>query len=386
MKKLIILIITTILCTGCWNYRELNELGIVSAVAISKEDTDYVLDFLLVNTINTEKSGLNESPTTVISAKGKNIYEASRSLGLQTSKNFFLADIKYIYISPEVLKEDLTEIIDFLIRDTKLSLNFLVITSTETNGKDILSTLSHFDINPANNIANIIRISEEKYGKIHALTVKDLASMHLSEGIDVIYPNAYLHGNEKDGQNNDSLANADSENYIEIKNMVFFDHDGNEVTLSDNNTIVYNLINNNSKNISVTIPCEGGTFSFETFNNKFKLIDDLKNNQIKIKGELDAEIIYYGCKNNLNDYNELNKLTDLSVNYIIQNIKETYKFSQAHQYDFLGIGNFIYKKNNKYFDFQNKDWKTEGLPYLNIDTDIKINLSKQGNLKGDLDE
>ena len=55
-----------------------------------------------------------------------------------------------------------------------------------------------------------------------------------------------------------------------------------------------------------------------------------------------------------------------------------------YNYDFLGLGNYIYKNNYKYFDFENKDWNKDGLNKLNLKYNIDVSLYKQGNLRGDL--
>ena len=127
MKKVILLIFLTFICTGCYNYKELNELGIVSAMGISKDGDLYNLDIQLLNVLDSEKSGLNKSPITVISGQGETIFEAARSMNKKTSKVFFLADVDYVFLDQSVLNDGLDEIMDFLIRDTRLSLNFLVV-------------------------------------------------------------------------------------------------------------------------------------------------------------------------------------------------------------------------------------------------------------------
>ena len=117
MKKVILLIFLTFVCTGCYNYKELNELGIVSAMGISKDGDLYNLDIQLVNVLDSEKSGLNKSPITVISGQGKTIFEAARSMNKKTSKIFFLADVDYVFLDQSVLNDGLDEIMDFLVRD-----------------------------------------------------------------------------------------------------------------------------------------------------------------------------------------------------------------------------------------------------------------------------
>ena len=60
------------------------------------------------------------------------------------------------------------------------------------------------------------------------------------------------------------------------------------------------------------------------------------------------------------------------------------KDDKKYNYDFLGLGNYIYKNNNKYFDFEKKDWNKEGLNKLNLKYNMDVSLYKQGNLRGDL--
>lgn len=65
-------------------------------------------------------------------------------------------------------------------------------------------------------------------------------------------------------------------------------------------------------------------------------------------------------------------------------ITKAFNKSKKYNYDFLGLGNYIYKNNNKYFDFEKKDWNKEGLNKLNLKYNMDVSLYKQGNLRGDL--
>ena len=221
MKKVILLLILVFICTGCYNYKELNDLGIVSAMGISKDGEVYNLDIQLLNVLDSEKSGLNKSPITVISGQGKTIFEAIRSMNKKTSKVFFLADVDYVFLDKSVLNDSIDEIMDFLVRDTKLSLNFLIITSTQNSSLDILSSISHFDTNSANNLYNAIINSEKRYGGINSLHVRELVSNYYSKGKDTIFPNVYIKDTNNSSEN-DSLEDSKSESYVEVKNMVFF--------------------------------------------------------------------------------------------------------------------------------------------------------------------
>ena len=382
MKKVILLIFLTFVCTGCYNYKELNELGIVSAMGISKDGDLYNLDIQLLNVLDSEKSGLNKSPITVISGQGETIFEAARSMNRKTSKVFFLADVDYVFLDQSVLNDGLDEIIDFLIRDTRLSLNFLVVTSTENKSLDILSSISHFDTNSANNLYDAVMNSETRYGGINSLHVRELINNYYAKGKYTIFPNVYIKDTRKSSEN-DSLEDSKSESYVEVKNMVFF-KDKEAIELTDEETKGVNFLRNKIKNATLTIECDGGYFTIETLESKMKLKSKLNIDQLNVKGNVGAEIVYYGCKDNLDNADVLKSISKKAEKEVESYITKAFNKSKKYNYDFLGLGNYIYKNNYKYFDFENKDWNKDGLNKLNLKYNIDVSLYKQGNLRGDL--
>lgn len=382
MKKIILLIFLTFICTGCYNYKELNELGIVSAMGISKDGDLYNLDIQLLNVLDSEKSGLNKSPITVISGQGETIFEAARSMNKKTSKVFFLADVDYVFLDQSVLNDGLDEIMDFLIRDTRLSLNFLVVTSTENKSLDILSSISHFDTNSANNLYDAIMNSETRYGGINSLHVRELINNYYAKGKYTIFPNVYIKDTRKSSEN-DSLEDSKSESYVEVKNMVFF-KDKEAIELTDEETKGVNFLRNKIKNATLTIECDGGYFTIETLESKMKLKSKLNIDQLNVKGSVGAEIVYYGCKDNLDNVGVLKSISKKAEKEIESYITKAFNKSKKYNYDFLGLGNYIYKNNYKYFNFENKDWNKDGLNKLNLKYNIDVSLYKQGNLRGDL--
>lgn len=386
MKKIIIILIVLFMTSGCWNYKELNNLGIVSAIGVEKEGDDYLLNVQLVNIVEAGKNGISESPITVITGKGKTLFEASRSLSLRSPKVFFISNLEYVLLDEKIIKDDLDEILDYLTRDTRLPLNFLIITSTDSKPNEILSALSQFDINSSSNLSQIIKLSEKRYGASYSLTIKDLLNYHLSYGIEPIYPSVYLNGNEEETTETENLEKSNSNNFVALKTLVFVNDKKEIISLTEEESFGYNFLVNHISNASITSRCNGGYFTIETLDSNINFKDKLNKNTLIIDGEVEAEIASYGCKDNLNEVKTLDKLSKTAKNTIENYIKDTIKLAKENNTDFIGIGNFIYKNKNNYFDFKNKDWNKNGLSNLNIDYEIKVKLIKQGSLRGDLDE
>lgn len=382
MKKLIFLLLILLTCTGCWNYKELTELGVISAMGISKKDDKYIVDLQLINIIEAGNSGITESPVIVISGEGDTIAEAIRSMNMKSSKVFFSSNIEYVIIDKSVQK-NLKEVLDFLARDIKLSLNFLIVTSTDDSPKDILSALSQFNLSPASNISELIKRSEERNGASYSMTFKDFLGKYLAVGVTPVYPNIHLIGNEEKAEENETLEKSDSNIYVEIYNLVAFDKTGNLINLGEDESLGYNFLNNHVSNATITSSCGKNYFTIETLKTNVGF-SELKDNKVTIKGDIQAEIFFYGCDYDLNKTDTLKKISNITEKKIKDSLKKTISLSKETKTDFIGVGNWLYKNYNDYFDLYKNNWEEEGLQNLEFDYDINVKLLKQGNLKGDI--
>lgn len=383
MKKIFLILCVIVMCTGCWNYKELTELGIVSAMAISKKDNKYVIDLQLVNIVEAGDKGVPESPISVMSGEGDTIADAIRSINMKISKVFFSSNMEYMIIDKSVMDDSLEEILDFLARDTKLSLNFLIVTSTNDKPEDVLAALSQFNLNPASNVSELVRRSEGRYGASTSITFKEFLAKHLANGVTPVVPNVKLVGKVSEADDSETLKESDSNNYVEVDNLVAFDENGNAIILETDESFGYNFLNNHIQNGSVTSHCGDNYFTIQTLKSKIGF-GELKGNKLKIEGEVQGEVFFYGCEENLNNEKTLDKLSELTKETITNYIKKTVNLAKESKTDFIGVGNYLYKNEYDYFDFDKKDWNKEGLPNIEFDYDIKVTLLKQGNLKGDI--
>lgn len=371
------------MCTGCWNYKELTELGIVTAMAISKKDNKYVIDMQFVNIVEAGDKGVPESPISVMSGEGDTIADAIRSINMKMSKVFFSSNMEYMIIDKSVADESLEEVMDFLARDTKLSLNFLIVTSTNEDPKNVLAALSQFNLNPASNVSELVRRSEGRYGASTSITFKEFLAKYLANGITPVIPNVKLVGEVLEAEDNETLKESNSNNYVEVDNLVAFDEKGEAIILGTDESFGYNFLNNHIQNGAVTSACGENYFTVQTLKSKIGF-GELKGNKLSVDGEVQAEVFFYGCENDLNNEKTLDKLSKITKKTITEYIEKTINLAKEKKVDFVGIGNYLYKNENDYFDFDKKDWNTDGLSNIELDYNIEVTLLKQGNLKGDI--
>lgn len=139
------------LLTSCWNYRELDEMGIVSGAALdrSKESKNYLLTVEIINTKGGKDPQIRPS---VMCMEGETVFDAVRNIIRKAGKRIYWSHAKVVIISEEIAREGIVDVLDFLNRDAEIRAEiFLVISKEKTaaellRGKDIVHDTISFHI------------------------------------------------------------------------------------------------------------------------------------------------------------------------------------------------------------------------------------------------
>ena len=139
--KILIILIAMFLLNGLNNSREINDLAIVSAIGIDKvDDTNYRVSAIVLNPSKEESGSGSSSSSKMILYEGEDstIQEAIRKMILESPRKLYLAHMELLLISESVAKEDLTNVLDFFIRDNEGSNKFLFVLAKEVEPREIL--------------------------------------------------------------------------------------------------------------------------------------------------------------------------------------------------------------------------------------------------------
>ena len=126
MKKIIITFLIFLLC-GCYNYKELNKIAIVSSIGIDKKKDNYIVSAQIMNAKNDEKS--DSSNIIVYSEKGKSIDDALRKITQKSPKLLYGGHLNKLVISEEVAKDGIINVIDIFQRLTEIKDEFTITVS-----------------------------------------------------------------------------------------------------------------------------------------------------------------------------------------------------------------------------------------------------------------
>ncbi|SNX54305.1 Ger(x)C family spore germination protein [Thermoanaerobacterium sp. RBIITD] len=147
MKKLIlVIIIISILLTGCWDKREINELAFVQGIGVDRDKngmTDLTIQVLKPGALAGLAGGSGGGgggggggagkPYEVYDSKGVDFAKAYSNFNTELSRNLFLQHNEIIFIGENLAKSGIYEMLDFITRNPEFRrTSFLVVVTGGT--------------------------------------------------------------------------------------------------------------------------------------------------------------------------------------------------------------------------------------------------------------
>ena len=353
MKKLIFIFLVFLL-TGCYNYRELNNLAIVKGASVDIEDGQYVVTYIISNISKSQ-----ENMTTILEGKGSTISDAIAEMNLMSSKELYIGHMLIYVISEEVAKNGISNITDFFFRNPTSKKTFQIIISKNKKAKDILKVLSPLDSFPTDSIVKNLTTESSLSSFFVNTTLLSFLKKVKDPGIEAIASGITI------------IKNSKSENLIKIEPLAIFK---NDIFLKWENEEISNgisLLLNQSSYSKITTNCEHGKVVFSMSNIKIKKSFKIKKEiDFKIKLTGNTEISEMSCNYNTQKKEDLIFLENILINKLSDILNKTIDEIKTTKIDSIGLGNYIYQN-----DYQN--WlkiKNDYLNNLNVEFEIIPNL------------
>lgn len=318
MKKIILILITLFLTTGCFNYLSLNDIAVVSLIHIDYKD-EYIVT---VEVRENEKDNPNAS--NFYTNSGMSLDIAFENIGLTLNKALYLVDTNTLIITDNIIKDKLNNTLDYLTRENNIGNNFNILVSnddinriTETiksNNKIVGSYIKDIINNPYNNIVDI------KFNKF----VKN----YLNDYKDMILPYGKL--------NNDKFM---------IDEAIIFNNK-DLIRINNDDVKIYNLLNNVDRYSLFKINYNDGFLIYRVKSIKTKI--NYKDNNIKIK--LDIIGNFNEIDNISLNKNNINEILDLTKDKINNNVNVFIDKLLVNNIDALGFKKIIYNKTKNKLD------------------------------------
>ena len=382
MKKLLILLPLLFILTGCYNYRELNDLAIVSGISISKDKDNYKV---VVEVINPKKeqdsSGANQPNFVIYKAEGSSLQEALRSVVKESPKKLYGAQIDILLIDEKLAQTDLKSILEFFSRDSEIRSEFYVLV---TKNNEVLSVATPLENVSSKNILESLKSSTDYLGITNLVTYHDLINYTLNKNIETVLPSIELIGDKNNGDGIKNTEETNTYSKTKLSNQAIFKDDKLIGYLSFDESLAYNIIMNNSKTplIKTTYKDKGYVVNeLVSYSTKIKANVKKKKITINIKGKANITELNYDC--NLESEKTIKKLQK-DLNKRIESLIKDSINSTRKEYnsDIYGFKDLFYKTNPKEYKKIKDNWYKDIYKNLEIEVKSDIEIFEKGNLNG----
>jgi spore germination protein KC len=133
---LMMLLFTCILASGCWNYREVEELAIVAGVALDVHEDGMI--HVTVEVVDISAGGQTTYKPVYLEADGKTVFDAIRKIISIDGKKLYWSHVKLIILSEKIASQDVAKYLDFLYRDPETRVDIWMVVSTEKTAEEVL--------------------------------------------------------------------------------------------------------------------------------------------------------------------------------------------------------------------------------------------------------
>lgn len=378
-----VLLILSLFLTGCWDRRELNELGITLALGIDKVEDEYqVTAQVVVPSEISMKSSTGRSPVTLYQANGETVYEALRKMTKTSPRKIYPGHLRMLVIGEDLAEEGIGESLELLSRDWELRSDFYVAIAKDMTAEEILNVTTTLEAIPANKMFNTLKASETSWAATNGIILDELITDLTNEGKEAVLTGILVTGDQEIGTSKQNVESITPSARIQYDDLAVFKKDKLLGWLTEEESRGYNDITNSVKNTVSVISCpKEGKISIEII----QLKSDVKGKMNKGKPEVDVNIKVKGnvgdieCPINLTEPKtiaELEKITEKkledSINQTIESVQKQYES------DIFGFGEAIHRSNPKEWKKIKGQWDKGGFSELTANVKVDVKLQHTG--------
>ncbi|MEK5253178.1 Ger(x)C family spore germination protein [Paenibacillus sp. FSL F4-0125] len=354
--QLMIALQFTLVLSGCWERKELNEIAFVLGIGIDKAEKGYTVSMQVVipSAISSQSTGGGGGtgvPVVVYKFTVPTFYDAQRMLNLDSSRTSYLGHIRVLVIGEELARSGVGEILDVFKRSREARMDFYVMVARDTTASDVLNILTPMDKLPANKLFSSLDNSYKDSAKTVAVTLDDFIENLLSLGENPVLTGVEVMGNPKDGEEKSNVERTTPKARLEYHTVAVFRKDKLIGWLNEGETIGYNYINDKVTSHSGPIAGKDGKpIVIEAIQastkRKVKIIDGEPHIYLNVKTLCNIEEVQ--STENLETENTIKRLEKETEERIIERMQNTVEqVNNRFNVDIMGFGQSIYHASPK---------------------------------------
>ncbi|MGE5455856.1 MAG: Ger(x)C family spore germination protein [Ignavibacteriales bacterium] len=366
--KSLTIIFFIFLTTGCWDYVGLEDITIVTGIAIDMDEKkdEYKLSFEVINSASSSRQQ-NEIRTAILESAGSTIFDAVRNGKKKVMNKLYFSNVQVVIISNQIAREKgINSVIDFFLREEEIRETLSFVISKEKTARELLEKNGIDNPITAFEMKKIIKKDNSVVSNTEDSELYKVFNSLNCKGMSLVLPLFHNIENDKkqviesDGiavfnkdKLFDYLTSNESKSYLFIEGNV----KGGIITLDMNN--------DKKDDVSIEIATSSTMKNFSNNNDKYKF-----NVKVKMEGILGEQNGNYKEV----DSKKVDKMEKMAEKKITKDIKKLIEKAQKElKVDIFSFGNLVYKNDPKVWKKIKKDWGNIFLE-VEVDVDVKVHI------------
>ncbi|MGG3800949.1 Ger(x)C family spore germination protein [Metabacillus fastidiosus] len=365
MNKNILLagmVLSLFFLTACWDHKELNDIGIVSGIAVEKGETDkYRFTVEVINASELSKQGAQgNTPVISYSLEGNSISELTTKVmkGLMRSPDY--SHTRVVVIDEEIAKEGLLEFLDFFERTGEIRNDFNIFVSKGVKASDVITVVDPVQKVPGIKMNTQAQNFFKEWGGDPNVRMTDFIRALTSKGRNPVAQAVTIEGNPAVGKSVENNKEVVPPANFVLDGLAVFKDDKLAGMMSVEDTRNY-LWTQNLKRTILTASCEQDNryIDVHIVSSKTEKNVQYKNGRLYINLKIDGEAKLLGtqCSQDLKLIKTMSLYEDYMNKEISKLIKGTIEKAQSEYHsDIFGFGEVLRRQDYKSFKKLQDEW------------------------------
>ncbi|WP_219834158.1 Ger(x)C family spore germination protein [Paenibacillus sp. R14(2021)] len=373
---------------GCWDRKELNELGIAVAIGVDrapKNQLKVTAQVVIPSEVASSQSSKKGGPSvTLYESVAPTFMEAIQKMTEISPRRVYLGHIKMFIFGESLARKGIAEVVEAMVREPSTRSDYYVAVAEGRTASDILQITTPLESIPANKMFASLDASSETWAPTAKVTVDELMNNLLTSGSPVL-TGIQLVGDFREGKVNSVHNNETTKPAAQLQftGLGVFKKDRLIGWLNEDESKGYNFIKNQTKQTVGHSDVPGGRVGVHVLRSKTEVkasvvngnpVIRVKLNSVATLTEVQGTEIEIGSQQNIRllEQEGDKRVTDL-MKLTVDSARRKYKF------DIFGFGQLIHETDPKAWKRMEKNWDQIFMK-MKIDYSVHTRITKLGTL------
>ncbi len=388
LRRGLLLIMTTAVCllqSGCWDWVDLNQSTLLTGIAIEPgKDGLLKLTMEVLNPAEAQRlQNSGEGPSTQLyTLEGKSLSDASARMNEMVERRIIYSHINLVVVDESIARKGLNQFIDDLQRSRYVREDVLILIAKDSPASDVLKIMYPSGQYASWKLRMQIKHFYRTWGGTTESTLYNYTEAILSEGREAVLGAISVQGDVKESESSKSTTSASPKAIVKCSGSAVFRDDKLIGFLSVSDTRLLNLIRNDIKATSFTVPVDSDSGIATIRMNSMHTVMDvsLKNGRPNVKLNLVGEGLVSSISTELplDSAVGYRELEHKESNYLNEHVNATIsRVQKEFGVDIFGFGKYMYDHHYPQYKSTSKDWNGY-FADAKIEVSSKIVISRSG--------